>query len=214
MSESLAPLDGQSGYSVPRNTRGMRTTQQLLHAGRRLLRRRFLDEVSIQEICASANVTTGAFYKRFEGKEAYFKALQTLLIAKLREATAKRMADLDSRTWDLQEVVNLLARNLRLWVCRNEGVLRASLVERASTHDPIRAVNLEYVDLIVPRLAKMHPRGPSPELEDLIRFAYQSMIGTLIFTLINRAGTYALTDRRLENAMARQFYLYITQNID
>ncbi|MCY1501770.1 hypothetical protein D9M68_358530 [compost metagenome] len=99
-------------------------------------------------------------------------------------------------------------------MCRNEGVLRASLVERASTHDPIRAVNLEYVDLIVPRLANMHPRGPSPELEDRIRFACQSMIGTLVFTLINRTGTYALADRRLEEAMAQQFYLYITQNID
>ena len=214
MSESLAPLDGQSGYSVPRNTRGLRTTQQLLEAGRRLLRRRLLDEVSIHEICAAADVTTGSFYKRFEGKEAYFKALQTLLIAKLRQATADRMAELDSRQWGLQEVSDSLARNLRLWVCRNEGVLRASLVERASTHDPIRAVNLEYVDLIVPRLARMHPKGPSPELEERIRFAYQSMIGTLVFTLINRTGTYALTDRRLEEAMAKQFYLYITQESD
>lgn len=214
MSESLTPLDGQSGYSVPRNTRGVRTTQQLLEAGRRLLRRRFLDEVSIQEICASANVTTGAFYKRFEGKEAYFKALQALLIAKLKAATAARMADLDSRQWTLREVSEVLARNLRLWVCRNEGVLRASLVERASTHDPIRAVNLEYVELLVPRLAKIHPRGPSAELESTIRFAYQSMIGTLVFTLINRTGSYALTDRRLEKAMAKQFYLFITQELE
>ncbi|PZX26136.1 Regulatory protein, TetR [Cupriavidus phytorum] len=214
MSESLTVLAGHSGYSVPRNTRGMRTTQQLLEAGRRLLRRRFLDEVSIQEICASANVTTGAFYKRFDGKEAYFKALQTLLIAKLREATTARMAELDARPWTLREVTEVLARNLRLWVCRNEGVLRASLVERASTHDPIRAVNLEYVEQLVPRLAKMHPRGPSPELESVIRFAYQSMIGTLVFTLINRTGSYALTDRRLEQAMAKQFYLFVTQGLD
>lgn len=158
MSETLAPLDGQDGYSVPRNARGMRTTLQLLDAGQNLLRSRFLDEVSIQDICASANVTTGAFYKRFESKDIYFKALQTLLIAKMREITEKRMAAFDSRTWDLREAVETIAHSMRLWVCENEGVLRASLV--------------------------------------------------------NRTGTYALSDPRLDQEMARQFYLYVTQEMD
>jgi AcrR family transcriptional regulator len=214
MNEPLAPLHGQDGYTVPRNARGMRTTVQLLDAGQNLLRSRFLDEVSIQDICASANVTTGAFYKRFESKDVYFKALQTLLIAKMRDITAKRMAEFDSRVWDLREAVEAIARGMRIWVCENEGVLRASLVERASTHDPIRVVNLEYVEFMVPRLVRMHPHGPSRKVEQRIRFAYQAMIGTFTFTLVNRTSTYPLSDPRLDQEMARQFYLYVTQELD
>lgn len=96
----------------------------------------------------------------------------------------------------------------------NEGVLCASLVERASTHDPIRTVNFEYFESMVPRLARIHPQGPSRNLEQRIRFAYQAMIGTLTFTLVNRTSTYPLSDPRLDQEMARQFFLYVTQELD
>lgn len=214
MIDNLTALDGQTGFSTPRYLRGMRTTQLLFDAGRRLLRRASLDQVTVQDICTQANVTKGAFYSRFDGKESYFNALITLLLARLEANTAERIAELDSRDWELREVVALLARNIRLWAYRNEGVLRASLVERATLHDPIRHLNQEYLELVVPRLLRIHPLGPSPQLELRIRFAFQSLIGTLVFALINRSGAYALADKRLDEELTRQFYLYICYELD
>lgn len=215
MKNNLTALDGQTGFSTPRYSRGMRTTHLLLESGRRLLRRRTFDQVSVNEICEAAKVTTGAFYARFDGKEAYFKALQTLLAARLHQATAERIVQLDARVWPLREMVEMLARNIRLWVYRNEGVLRASLIERATSgNDPVKSLNREYMDLVVPRVASIHPRGPSPELELRIRFAFQALIGTLVSALVNREGTFELSDRRLDRELARAFYLYISYELD
>ncbi|WP_231881376.1 hypothetical protein [Cupriavidus necator] len=58
-------------------------------------------------------------------------------------------------------------------------------------------------------LAQLHPAGASPELELRIRFAHQALAGTLLYALINRDSTFALSDRRLDMEMARAFLLYV-----
>ncbi|WP_454709823.1 TetR/AcrR family transcriptional regulator [Cupriavidus nantongensis] len=210
MKENLIALEGHAGYAVPRYSRGLRTTHQLLEAGRRLLRERTLEQVSIQEICARAGVTTGAFYSRFEGKDSYFRALQALALAALREAMAARLARLDHAPTTLEDAVRTLARDSRIWACRNEGVLRASLVVRATTgEDPIRQLNRQYMADLAPRLARLHPAGASSELELRIRFAHQALAGTLLYALINRESIFALSDRRLDQEMARAFLLSV-----
>lgn len=210
MKEKLIALEGHAGYAVPRYSRGLRTTQALLAAGRRLLRERTLEQVSIHDICAHAGVTSGAFYSRFDGKDSYFKALQTLALATLRRAMAARLAQLDHRPTTLEDTVHTLARGSRIWAYRNEGVLRASLVARAATgEDPIRQLTRQYMIELETRLARLHPAGPSPELALRIRFAHQALAGTLLFALINRESTFALSDRRLDMEMARSFLLTV-----
>ena len=210
MKENLIALEGHAGYAAPRYASGLRTTHRLFEAGRRLLRERTLEQVSIQEICARAGVTTGAFYSRFDGKDSYFRALQALALATLREAMAARLAQLDNAPTTLEDAVRTMARDSRIWACRNEGVLRASLVVRATTgEDPIRQLNRQYIVDLASRLARLHPAGPSPELELRIRFAHQALAGTLLYALINRESIYALSDRRLDQEMARAFLLSV-----
>ncbi|AQV92584.1 TetR family transcriptional regulator [Cupriavidus necator] len=211
MEDKLTALEGHAGYAVPRYSRGLRTTQLLLDAGRRLLRERTLEQVSIQEICARAGVTTGAFYSRFEGKESYFKALQALALVTLRTAMAARLAQLDSSPATLEDAVHTLARDSRIWAYRNEGVLRASLVVRVTIgEDPIRQLNRQYMDDLAVRLARLHPAGASRDLEQRIRLAHQALAGTLLYALINRESTFALSDRRLDREMARAFLSYVS----
>ncbi|UIF86502.1 TetR/AcrR family transcriptional regulator [Cupriavidus sp. UYPR2.512] len=210
MENKLTGLEGHAGYAAPRYSRGLRTTLLLLEAGRRLLRERTLEQVSIQEICAHAGVTTGAFYSRFEGKESYFKALQALVLATLRKGMAERLAQLDTCPPTLEDAVRTLARDSRIWAYRNAGVLRASLVARVTIgEDPIRQLNRQYMADLASRLARLHPAGASPELELRIRFAHQALAGTLLYALINRDSTFALSDRRLDMEMARAFLLYV-----
>ncbi|WP_432259034.1 TetR/AcrR family transcriptional regulator [Cupriavidus sp. TMH.W2] len=210
MEDKLTGLEGHPGYAAPRYSRGLRTTVALLEAGRRLLRERTLEQVSIQEICAHAGVTTGAFYSRFEGKESYFKALQALALEMLSKGMAERLAQLDARRPPLEDAVHTLARDSRIWTYRNAGVLRASLVARATTgEDPVRQLNRQYMADLAARLARLHPAGASPDLEQRIRFAHQALAGTLLYALINRESTFSLSDRRLDREMARAFLLYV-----
>lgn len=215
MKHPLTALEGQAGYFAPRHARGLQTTQQLLEAGRRLLRDRSLEQLTIQDLCAHAQVTSGAFYSRFDGKENYFRALQRLLLLRLQALIETNSRRLDKRAWELRPAVELMARTARRWTFCNEGVLRASLVERVTAEaDPIRQLNRQYVDAMIPRLARLHPGGASAVVQQRLGFAFQAMSGALMFALVNRGGSYALADRRLEEEMARAFYLYIAHELD
>ncbi|TLP68667.1 TetR/AcrR family transcriptional regulator [Pseudomonas nitroreducens] len=214
MKAALSELDGLAGYQSPRYAPGLRTTHAMLEAGRRLLRQMSLEQLTINDLCARAEVTTGAFYTRFESKEVFFNALQVLVQAELRDTTALRMGQFDARQWGLREMIEQIARHLRLWAYRHEGVLRASIIQRAREgDDPVKRLNMAYVEQAVPRLARIHPAGPSPLVEQRILYAFQMMLGTLVYALVNQGGTLALTDRRTEREMARAFYLYVTQEL-
>ena len=52
----------------------------LLEAGAELLRDCAFDELSIDELCGRVGVTIGAFYGRFESKDAFFSALMSLAV--------------------------------------------------------------------------------------------------------------------------------------
>src|SRR6476659_981411 len=66
------------GVTPSRQQRSRETTAALLQAGAELLRARSLGELSIEALCAKVGATVGAFYSRFESKEAYFNALMAL----------------------------------------------------------------------------------------------------------------------------------------
>jgi AcrR family transcriptional regulator len=63
------------GVTPSRQKRSREMTAALLQAGAEMLRTRSLGELSIEALCAEVGVTVGAFYSRFESKEAYFNAL-------------------------------------------------------------------------------------------------------------------------------------------
>ena len=53
-------------------------TAALLQAGAEMLRKRSLAELSIEALCGEVGATVGAFYSRFESKEAYFNTLMEI----------------------------------------------------------------------------------------------------------------------------------------
>jgi len=63
------------GVTRSRQKRSREMTLALLQAGAEMLRTRSLAELSIEALCSKVGATVGAFYSRFESKEAYFNAL-------------------------------------------------------------------------------------------------------------------------------------------
>src|SRR6202051_2228136 len=63
------------GVTPSRQKRSREMTAALLRAGADMLRTRSLAELSIEALCTNVGATVGAFYNRFERKEAYFNAL-------------------------------------------------------------------------------------------------------------------------------------------
>ena len=58
------------GLVAPRQARSHRSLESMVAALEHLLRDRPFEEISVAEICRSANVTTGAFYARFQAKDS------------------------------------------------------------------------------------------------------------------------------------------------
>src|ERR1700692_2269546 len=63
------------GVTPSRQKRSREMTAALLEAGADMLRTRSLAELFIEALCSKVGATVGAFYSRFESKEAYFNAL-------------------------------------------------------------------------------------------------------------------------------------------
>lgn len=55
-----------------RQIQAQNTKQHILNVAYELLKHKTLDEISIKEICTSANISIGAFYHHFENKESIF----------------------------------------------------------------------------------------------------------------------------------------------
>ena len=66
------------GVTPSRQKRSRETTAALLQAGAEMLRTHSFAELSIDALCRQVGATVGAFYSRFESKDAYFNALMAL----------------------------------------------------------------------------------------------------------------------------------------
>src|SRR3977135_4182205 len=80
------------GVTPSRQKRSRETTSALLKAGAEMLRTHSLAELSIEALCREVGATVGAFYSRFESKDAYFNALMALA-ARDGESRLSRMKE-------------------------------------------------------------------------------------------------------------------------
>jgi AcrR family transcriptional regulator len=115
------------GVAPARQKRSREMTAALLLAGAGMLRTRSLAELSIEALCGQIGATVGAFYSRFESKDAYFNALIELAARDgerglSRIASSERVADSD-----LAGLCQLLVGGVIGWARKHEGVLRAAL---------------------------------------------------------------------------------------
>src|ERR1700722_5490203 len=71
-----------SAIAAPRQTRSQLGLVKMLQAGRELIEASGnLDELSINEIVERAGTSIGAFYRRFDNKDAFFEVVQNRVMA-------------------------------------------------------------------------------------------------------------------------------------
>src|SRR4029450_11796349 len=115
------------GVTPSRQQRSRETSAALLKAGAEMLRTPRLAELSIDGLCRRGGATVGAFYSRFESKDAYFNALIELA-ARDGGSRLSRMKEYRRLTAAVfGELSRLLVRGTIGWIRNHEGVLRAAL---------------------------------------------------------------------------------------
>jgi AcrR family transcriptional regulator len=217
MAADMQSIDWSAVWDLPgilptQQRRSQETTVALLEAAAVMLRERSLDEFSIEDLCTRLGVTIGAFYGRFESKDAFFSALMSLAARKALAAVRAAVADADDLGAGLQEACRRVVEVAVDVVRRNEGVVRAAsqyesiYPERWGT---IRATGGAMVDLATPLLLARMRRGRAAAKTRCIGFAFQMMFGTLLNAVQHKPKLVSLDEPEMVDRLALTMFLQL-----
>jgi AcrR family transcriptional regulator len=200
------------GILPTRQRRSQETTVALLEAGAELLRDCAFDELSIDELCGRVGVTIGAFYGRFESKDAFFAALMSLAARRCLLAIDEAVANDDRLQASLEVVCRDVVAVVTDVIRRNEGVLRAAMQYKAvqpARWVTVRETGSAIVERSMPLLLARMGRGRKPAKTRTIGFAFQMVFGTLINAVLNKPKLVGLHDQEMIDRLALAMFLQL-----
>ncbi|WP_322044415.1 helix-turn-helix domain-containing protein [Paraburkholderia sp. J67] len=207
-------LESGDGFVAPRYRSGQRSADALLEAGRMLLTQISYEGLSVTDLCSQANLTKGAFYRRFETKDAFFLTLQRLALddALRTQAMLAEMHRRSEHGEDFSANARAIVEAMRAWHLKHCGVLRASLQRRDHTAggwQPFKEFARGFVDELAARLAGTEALRDDASAAMRLRFGFQMVIGTMINAALNDPGPLQLADAAMTDELARMLVLYV-----
>ncbi|WP_322062298.1 helix-turn-helix domain-containing protein [Paraburkholderia sp. J63] len=212
LSESLESRDG---FVAPRYRSGQRSADALLEAGRALLADISYEALSINDLCAEAGLTKGAFYRRFESKDAFFLALQRLALDDAQRIQQELVGAMERTPATLAECAHAVVDAMRLWHLRHCGVIRASLQRRDHTSDgwqPFKEYARGFVKDVVAHVTRLPELRRNKRALERLTVAFQMVIATMINAALNDPGPLGLADAAMTQALAEMLVLYVASN--
>jgi AcrR family transcriptional regulator len=205
-------IQGLPGVLPTRQRRSQETTVALLEAGTAMLCDCAFDELSIDELCARVGVTIGAFYGRFESKDAFFGALVSLATNRCLAAIDVAVANDDQTHASLEAVCCDMVAVVTEAIRDNEGVLRAAMQYKAvqpARWMTVRETGSGIVERAMPLLlARMGP-GRRAAKERTAAFAFQMVFGTLINSVLSKPKLVELHDQEMIDRLALAMFLQL-----
>ena len=200
-SQPVRMLPEVEGIVPPRQERGARSERALLDAGRMLLKRHHFDALKIEDICVAAGLTSGAFYRRFAGKEVLLHSLQAAAyhdaVARLQRIEPQLVRHHGRAGAQLEIFLDSMLR----WCRSNQGVLRATL-QRAtrdrSEWTPFRRIPRLAQDFLAAPLLRSLGARRTQRSERAFAASFQLAAGAVINMIINDPGPMHLRDASLK----------------
>lgn len=189
------------GVTPSRQKRSREMTAALLQAGADMLRTRSLAELSIEALCTNVGATVGAFYSRFESKEAYFNALIELAARDGERRLSGMTGSAQLRDTGLAERCRLLVHGIIGWIRNHEGVLRAALQHDDTRPDRwsiFKGLARAATARATPPLLHVMGRGRAAAKSRGIAFSFQVVLGTLVNAVLNDPGPLSIHDDEME----------------
>jgi AcrR family transcriptional regulator len=193
------------GVTPSRQKRSRETTLALLKAGAEMLRTHSLAELSIEALCREVGATVGAFYSRFDSKEAYFNVLIELAARDGGRGLSKIPPGTKFGDADLAALCLALVSGITAWMREHEGVLRAALrhgdSKQPGTWRPFKRLAGGATLRATPFLLSAMGPGRKPAKTRTIAFGLQVVFGTLVNAILNDPGPVSIQDREMETRL-------------
>jgi AcrR family transcriptional regulator len=193
-----------AGVAPTRQARSSATLQALLAAGREALESGSLDAMTIGDIARAANTSVGAFYGRFDNKEAFFAAIQQTQISTIWNDMQALLERLDARDASAAEIVEAIATFWVGFFRANRGLYVAAFKHASAqpgAWTPFKRLGWSGSALIVKKLL---PRLKDRRIDDLqVRLAMQFVNGLLVNATINDPGPVTLHDPNMVEHVTR-----------
>jgi AcrR family transcriptional regulator len=189
------------GVTPSRQKRSREMTAALLQAGAEMLRTRSLAELSIEALCTHVGATVGAFYSRFESKEAYFNALIELAARDGERRLSGMTGSAQLKDTGLAERCRLVVHGIIGWIRNHEGVLRAALQHDDTRPDRwsiFKGLARAATARATPPLLHVMGRGRAAAKTRGIAFSFQVVLGTLVNAVLNDPGPLSIHDDEME----------------
>lgn len=197
--------DEIEGVHAVQQERSRRSRDAFIESGFGMLNEMRFADLTIAALARHCDRSVGAFYKRFEDKEGFFRALQLAAVTRGRRLTRARLAAarLARMTPEavLDEMVDLLSD---IFTSEARGVLRESLLRVLDPEDgwaPMRDSGREIQRVIVERLRESGPGASEADAERKIRFCYQIVVGVLQNDLVNDFHNISTRDQSARKAL-------------
>ena len=193
------------GVTPSRQKRSREMTAALLEAGADMLRTRSLAELSIEALCGNVGATVGAFYSRFESKEAYFNALIELAARDGERRLSAMTGNAQLKDTSLAGLCRILVGGIIGWARNHEGVLRAALQhddtrpDRWNTFKGLARANTAGA---TPPLLRAMGKGRAAAKRRSIAFGFQVVLGTLVNAILNDPGPLSIHDKEMEERLS------------
>jgi AcrR family transcriptional regulator len=192
------------GVTPSRQKRSRETTLALLKAGTEMLRTHSLAELSVEALCREVGATVGAFYSRFESKDAYFNVLIELAARDGARALSRVPSGTSLKDADLARLCTAIAQGVTSWMRDHEGVLRAALQHRGTRPDkwtPFKRLARGVTARATPLLLSAMGSGGKAAKAKAIAFGFQVMFGTLVNAILNDPGPVSIKDGEMETRL-------------
>jgi AcrR family transcriptional regulator len=200
------------GVMPSRQKRSRETTSALLRAGAEMLRTHRLEDLSIETLCAQINVTVGAFYSRFESKDAYFNTLLGLAGRDGAAMQSRMMQDHTLAELPLAALCDAIVGSTTTWMCRHDGIMRAAL-QRGDTGETKWSTfkDLARNGVVAATPALLHAMGPGRRAAKAraVGFGFQVIFGTLVNAILNDPGPLSLHDKEMPRRLSQCLLLLL-----
>ena len=199
----------------PQQARSQETLTRILDAAEILVAEKGFEDTPVSEIVRRAGSSVGAFYTRFEDKDALLHALYDRY---LEQAIATTDDALDPARWASAHVHDLIPAVVRFLVAiyREQGGLIRAFVARNHRDHTFRARRERLSHYVSDRLAALlvarggeigHPDPPRAAAFGLT-LVFSALDNVMLFGEM-RSGTLVLSDDELGTELSRAYLAYL-----